>query len=142
MLKQVSSYLKSHENSVKKVQYILIGLFTFLILFDVYLAWKNIMTISRYIQLETLNGLFVLTYFWGVLASNLFITRKSKKIVNEVIGTAIILGIAVLIVVFDIGKITIDYCTQHYSLNLAHGISMLFGFLMAFIFWRQDHTFK
>ncbi len=140
MLKTLNTYFLNHPKVAKRVQYILIGLFVFLIAFDIFLAATKKPTISNIIKHGTENGFFVLTYFWGVLAANLFITQKKKKLVHEVTGTIIVISIALAIIVFNIGKLIIDFCEDHSALILAHLISMAFGTIIGVLFWRQEHN--
>ncbi|MDC8005768.1 hypothetical protein POV27_17075 [Aureisphaera galaxeae] len=140
MIRQMNTYLKNHPKFVRRVQAILIGLFIFLVAFDIYLAVTDQDTISNVIKRATDNGLFVLTYLWGILATNLFITRKGKKLVHEILGTTLVVFIALLIEIFDIGKDITTMCLEMNQPKLAHLISMVFGSLVAVLVWRQDHV--
>jgi len=145
-MQNLQTYLKNHPKLVSIVQYILIGLFVVLIVFDILLAATKNVTISEVIKGETEKAFFVLTYFWGVVAINLFITRKSKKLVHEVTGTIILFTIALLIYFTKLGPYLIEWIakipnqpTQN-EIRIAHGISMAFGMLIGYLFWRQDHV--
>lgn len=132
--------LISNEKFVKKVQYILIGLFLFVLALDVYLALdgKDGNTVSNIIKNNTENGLFILTYFWGTIAANLFFVRYNKPIVNGAIGSIIVIGIALLIAIFNVEFHIADFMTSHeYSFSV-YFISMAFGFLIGLLFWRQE----
>lgn len=145
-MQNLDTYIKKHPRLVRMVQYILMGLFVFLILFDIILAATDNITISEVIKGETEKAFFVLTYFWGGLAMNLFITRKSKKLVSDVVGTIILFGIAVLIFFLKLGPLLIDAISERPSqptqneIRIAHGISMAFGMLIGYLFWRQFHV--
>jgi hypothetical protein len=67
--------LISDQKFIKKVQYVLIGLFLLVVALDVYLALdkEDNNTISNVIQANTDSGLFILTYLWGAVAANLFL---------------------------------------------------------------------
>ena len=139
MLKSINTYIVSNPKGVRRVQYVLIGLFIFLVAFDIFLAATNKPTISNVVKQGTENGFFVLTYFWGVLAVNLFITQKKEKLVHEITGTAIIIIIALTIVFLGIGKRITDLCIEQHVPILAHFISMVFGLIVGILFWRQKH---
>ena len=139
-MQNLKHFLKEHPKVIRLVQYILIGLFVFLVIFDIFLAATGNITISEVIKGETEKGFFVLTYLWGVLAINLFFTRKGKKLVHEITGTFIILGLAALIYFFKLGPMLINYVGNNPTdIRIAHAISMAFGLLMGYLFWRQDH---
>jgi len=137
-MKNIST-LVNDQNFIKKVQYILIALFIILIALDIYLALDKTdnNTISNVILNKTDNGLFVLTYFWGVIAANLFITKKSPKVISPLAGTAIVIALAVLIVLFNIEpKMQTALSNIKYNISV-YSFSMLLGFLVGFVFWRQ-----
>ncbi|MGB1209867.1 hypothetical protein CLV86_2043 [Lacinutrix venerupis] len=145
-MQNLETYFETHPKLVRIVQYILIGLFVVLIIFDIILAATNNITISEVIKGETEKAFFVLTYFWGAVAINLFFTRKSKKLVHEVTGTIILFSIAALIYFLKIGPFLIETVakipnqpTQN-EIRIAHAISMAFGLLIGYLFWRQDHV--
>lgn len=145
-MQNLETYFETHPKLVRIVQYILIGLFVVLIIFDIILAATNNITISEVIKGETEKAFFVLTYFWGAVAINLFFTRKSKKLVHEVTGTIILFLIAALIYFLKIGPFLIETVaktpnqpTQN-EIRIAHAISMAFGLLIGYLFWRQDHV--
>lgn len=145
-MQNLDNYIKEHPKLVRTVQYILIGLFIFLIVFDIILAATGKITISEVIKGETEKAFFVLTYFWGAVAVNLFITRKSKKLVNDVVGTIILFGIAALIFFLKLGPLLIANICEKPTLptaneiRIAHAISMAFGMLIGYLFWRQQHV--
>lgn len=145
-MQNLDIYIKKHPKLVRVVQYVLMGLFVFLILFDIILAATDNITISEVIKGETEKAFFVLTYFWGALAMNLFITRKSKKLVSDVVGTFILFGVAALIFFLKIGPLLIAAVSEIPSqptqneIRIAHAISMAFGMLIGYLFWRQHHV--
>lgn len=127
---------------VKKIQYILIGLFLMVIALDVYLALdkEDGNTISNVIQLKTDNGLFILTYFWGAIAANLFFIRFKEPFINGTIGSIIVIGIALLFAIFNIEqevKQLLNFAEYDF---LTYALSMLFGLCIGLIFWRQHET--
>lgn len=131
--------LISNEKFVKTVQYILLGLFLFVLALDVYLAidGKDGNTISNVIKNNTENGLFILTYFWGAIAANLFFVRFNKPIVNGTVGSLIVITIALLIAIFDAELHINNFMTSHQYSFSVYFLSMSFGFLIGLLFWRQ-----
>jgi hypothetical protein len=131
--------LISNEKFVKKVQYILIGLFLFVLALDVYLALdgKDGNTVSNIIKDNTENGLFILTYFWGAIAANLFFIRFNKPIVHGTVGSIIVIGVAFLIAIFNVEFHTTNFITSHEYSFPVYFISMVFGVLVGLLFWRQ-----
>lgn len=139
-MQTISKYLND-QKLIKKVQYTLIVLFILLLVLDIYLALDktNNNTISNIIQNYTDSGLFVLTYFWGALAANIFFTRKSPQLISPLAGTLIIIAIAILIVLFDIEpKLSTMWADIKYNLSV-YSISMTLGLFAGLIFWRQEH---
>jgi hypothetical protein len=127
---------------VKKVQYILIGLFLLVVALDVYLALdkEDVNTISNVIQLKTDNGLFILTYFWGAIAANLFFIRFKEPYISGTAGSIIVIGIALLFAIFNIeSQVKQLVNTTEYDF-LTYALSMLFGLSIGLIFWRQHET--
>jgi len=138
-MKNISS-LVNNKSFIKKVQYILIGLFLIIIGLDVYLSLdsQDGNTISNVIQDQTDNGLFVLTYFWGTLAANLFFTSKKPKLVSSAVGTIIVIVIALLILFFNIEpKLNLFFTNNQYDFSI-YTISMVLGFIIGLLFWRQE----
>lgn len=123
---------------VKKVQYILIGLFLLVVALDVYLALdsENGNTISNVIQLKTDNGLFILTYFWGAIAANLFFIRFKEPFISGIIGSIIVFGIALLFAIFNVEPEIKQLLKSDYDF-LTYVLSMLFGLGIGLLFWRQ-----
>jgi hypothetical protein len=140
-MQSITNYIED-KKFIKSVQFTIIILFLSVIAFDIYLALDKIdnNTISNIIQNYTDNGLFVLTYFWGILAANFFITTKSPLIVRPVFGTIIVVIIALLMVFFNIEpKVNAMMGNDQYYMS-NYGISMLFGLLMGLLFWRQHQN--
>jgi len=136
-------FLKQFFNNthlIKRIQYVLIALFVLLIVLDVYLAVDSIdnNTISSIIKNNTDNGFFVLTYFWGAVAANLFFTTRRVKLVSPTVGTIILVTIALLIVAFNIGELVTDFMEDHYYGIYRYSISMGLGILIGLLFWRQE----
>ncbi|NOY48019.1 MAG: hypothetical protein GXO84_07475 [Chlorobi bacterium] len=134
--------LINNEKFVKKVQYILIGLFLFVLALDVYLALdgKDGNTVSNIIKDKTENGWFIITYFWGAVAVNLFFIRYREPLVNGAIGSIIIIGIALLIAIFNVKSHTTNFITSHeYSFSV-YFLSMTFGVIIGLLFWRQGEA--
>lgn len=132
--------LITNEKFVKKVQYILIGLFLFVLALDVYLALdgKDGNTVSNIIKDKTENGLFILTYFWGAIAANLFFVRFSKPTVHGIVGSIIVIGIALLIAIFNVELHTTNFITSHEYSFPVYFLSMTFGLVVGLLFWRQE----
>ena len=138
-MQPISTYVNNRK-FIKKVQFTLIVLFILLIALDIYLALDKTKnnTISNVIQNYTDNGLFVLTYFWGALAANIFFTRKSPPLISPLFGTIIVVTIAILMVLFNIEpKVSTMWINIKYNLSV-YSISMTLGFLVGLIFWRQE----
>lgn len=136
-------FLKQFLNNthlIKRIQYVLIALFVLLIVLDVYLSVDSIdnNTISSIIKNNTDNGFFVLTYFWGAVAANLFFTTRRVKLVSPTVGTIILVTIALLIVAFNIGELVTDFIEDHYYGIYRYSISMGLGILIGLLFWRQE----
>ena len=126
---------------VKKVQYILIALFLLVVALDVYLALdkEDGNTISNVIQLKTDNGLFILTYFWGAIAANLFFIRFKEPYINGTVGSIIVLGIALLFAIFNVESEVKSMLESDYDF-LTYALSMLFGLGVGLLFWRQHEV--
>ena len=126
---------------IRRVQYVLIFLFVCLIGLDIYLALDKIPnnTISNVILDKTDNGLFVLTYFWGAIAAHLFFTKKRPKVISPVIGTTVIIALALLIILFNIEpKVAKMFEDIKYNISI-YSLSMVLGFVAGVVFWRQKH---
>lgn len=132
--------LITNEKFVKKVQYILIGLFLFVLALDVYLALdgKDGNTVSNIIKDKTENGLFILTYFWGAIAANLFFVRFNKPTVHGIVGSIIVIGITLLIAIFNVELHTTNFITSHEYSFPVYFLSMTFGLVVGLLFWRQE----
>lgn len=130
--------LVNDQKFVKKVQYVLIGLFLLVVALDVYLALdkEDGNTISNVIQLKTDNGLFILTYFWGAIAANLFFIRFKKPNISGTLGSIIVVGIALLFAIFNVEPEVKAMLDSDYDF-LTYALSMLFGLVVGLIFWRQ-----
>jgi len=138
-MQPISNYLNDRK-FIKSVQFTLIVLFILLIALDIYLALDKTKnnTISNVIQNYTDNGLFVLTYFWGALAANIFFTRKSPQLISPLYGTITVIAIAILMILFNIEpKVSTMWVNIKYNLSV-YSISMTLGFLVGLIFWRQE----
>jgi hypothetical protein len=136
--------LISSEKFVKNVQYILISLFLFVLALDVFLALdgKDDNTVSNIIKDKTENGWFILTYFWGAIAANLFFVRFNKPIIKGTVGSIIVIGVALLIAVFNIELHTTNFITSHDYSFPVYFISMVFGVIVGLLFWRQPEKAK
>jgi len=138
-MEQVNTLINS-PSFIKKVQYILIVLFLIILGLDVYLSLdaQDGNTISNVIQDQTDNGLFVLTYFWGTIAANLFFTTKSPKLVSSTVGTIIIIVVALLIVFFNVEpRLNLFFTNKQYDFSI-YTVSMCLGFFIGILFWRQE----
>lgn len=138
-MQSISTYLND-QKFIKRVQFTLIVLFIFLIALDIYLALDKTKnnTISDIIQNYADSGLFVLTYFWGALAANIFFTRKTPQLINPLAGTIIVIAIAVLMILFNIEpKVSTMWTDIKYNLSV-YSISMTLGFMVGLLFWRQE----
>ena len=127
---------------VKKVQYVLIALFLLVVALDVYLALdkEDGNTISNVIQLKTDNGLFILTYFWGAIAANLFFIRFKEPYISGTLGSIIVISIAILFAILNVEiEVKELFNTTEYDF-LTYVLSMLFGLCIGLIFWRQYET--
>ena len=132
--------LINDQGFIRKVQYTLITLFVIVIILDTYLALDSVddNTISKVIQTNTDDGLFILTYFWGAVAANLFFIRFRKPVVNGIIGSIIIVGIALLFAILNVEtRLTRFMASQDYNFSV-YSMSMIFGVVMGLIFWRQQ----
>ena len=138
-MQPIKTYL-TDQDFIKKVQFILIALFVLLIGLDIYLALDKTdnNTISNIIQNKTDNGLFVLTYFWGALASNFFFTRKSPQLINSTWGSILVISLAILMILFNIEpRVSSLMVNINYNISI-YSISMLLGVLVGLVFWRQQ----
>ena len=138
-MQPIKTYL-TDQDFIKKVQFILIALFVLLIGLDIYLALDKTdnNTISYIIQNKTDNGLFVLTYFWGALASNFFFTRKSPQLINSTWGSILVISLAILMILFNIEpRVSSLMVNINYNISI-YSISMLLGVLVGLVFWRQQ----
>lgn len=134
--------LISDQKFIKKVQYVLIGLFLLVVALDVYLALdkEDNNTISNVIQANTDSGLFILTYLWGAVAANLFFIRFKKPWINSTVGSAIVIIIALIMALINLeGRLSAFALDKGYDFSL-YFISMSFGVLMGLIFWQQYET--
>ena len=138
MLNSLKKFL-NNTSIIKRIQYFLIAMFVLLIALDIYLAVDSIdnNTISSIIKNNMDNGFFVLTYFWGAVAANLFFTTRSLKLVSPTVGTIILVTIALIIVVFNVGKLVTDFLENHYYGISRYSISMALGIAVGLLFWRQ-----
>ena len=139
MLQSIKDYINTHEKTIRRVQYLLIGLFIFLIGFDIYLAVTDSVTISNVIKEKTDNGFFILTYFWGAIAANLFISRKKKPLASGTAGSIIVIGIALIIMIFNVESMVSQYFEDHNYQLSQYSLSMALGLLTGILFWRQEH---
>jgi hypothetical protein len=132
------------ERFVKNVQYLLIGLFLFVLALDVFLALdgKDDNTVSNIIKDKTENGWFILTYFWGAIAANLFFVRFNKPIIKGTVGSIIVICVALLMAVFNIELHTTNFITSHDYSFPVYFISMVFGVIVGLLFWRQPEKAK
>ena len=139
-MQPIKTYL-TDQDFIKKVQFILIALFVLLIGLDIYLALDKTdnNTISYIIQNKTDNGLFVLTYFWGALASNFFFTRKSPQLINSTWGSILVISLAILMILFNIEPRVSSLMFKINDSISIYSISMLLGVLVGLVFWRQQH---
>ncbi|WGD35014.1 hypothetical protein [Olleya sp. YS] len=138
---QPISQLLDNDTFVKRVQYVIITLFILLIAFDIYLAIDNTVeddTISNIIKSYTDNGLYILTFFWGALAANFFFPTNQPLLVSGTVGSIILVVFAIFIYWFSLGTMVKNMIgpTEN-DIRIAHAIYMVFGFLMAFLLWRQ-----
>ena len=133
--------LVQDQKFIRRVQYVLIGLFVVVIGLDTYLALDEIdnNTISNVVQDKTDNGLFILTYFWGAIAVNLFFIRFTKPVINGTLGSLIIVLVAICFALFNAESGVRALLPQEYDFVL-YMLSMVFGMLMGFVFWRQYET--
>ena len=138
-MQPIKTYL-TDQDFIKKVQFILIALFVLLIGLDIYLALDKTdnNTISYIIQNKTDNGLFVLTYFWGALASNFFFTRKSPQLINSTWGSILVISLAILMILFNIEPRVSSLMFKINDSISIYSISMLLGVLVGLVFWRQQ----
>ena len=122
---------------IKRIEIFLIVLFIVLIAWDLYLAIDDLKknTISKVIQDNIESGKYILTYFWGAICANVFFPLHRKPKINPTIGTIVMYVIALLIWIanptknLDIGE----------EINLyPYALGMVFGFIIGFIFWRQQ----
>lgn len=135
--------LISDQKFIKSVQYVLIGLFLFVIALDVYLALdkEDNNTISNVIQANTDSGLFILTYLWGAVAANLFFIRFRKPWISNTWGSTIVVVIALIMALFNLeGKVSSFALDKGYDFSV-YFVSMVFGMLMGLLFWQQ-HEIK
>ena len=126
-----------------RLHYLLVILFVLLIGLDIYLALDSVddNTISSVILNNTDNGLFILTYFWGAIATNFFFPKKGIPLVSPVVGTIIMIAIAFVVAFFDLGKLAIDFMNDHQFGIYRYSVAMLLGIIVALVFWRQtDNT--
>lgn len=136
--------LISNEKFIRKVQFILIGLFLFVLALDVYLALdkEDGNTISNVIQNNTDNGLFILTYFWGAIAANLFFIRFKKPFINGSLGSIVVILVAILIATLNVeSNLTNFMVSQNYNFSV-YFLSMAFGAIIGLLFWRQEGIIK
>jgi len=122
---------------IKSIEVFLIVLFILLIAWDLYLAVTppNGNTISRVIQDNVVSGKYILTYFWGAVCANLFFPLKQAPKINPTVGTIIMYIIAILIWIANPKELVESVLdTNIYR----YGLSMVFGFIIGFIFWRQS----
>ncbi len=127
---------------IKKVQYVLIVLFLIIIALDIYLALDAIddNTISNVIKDTTDNGFFALTYLWGAIAANLFLYSTKPSGFSSGVGFIIVVLIAILIFIFNIEQFVDSFFIKHqYNISI-YIISMSFGLLVGWLFWRQKPT--
>ena len=131
--------LINNQAFIKKVQFILIAVFVIIIGLDIVLALDKIEgnTISNVIQTHTDNGHFVLTYFWGAIAANIFFVSKNNPLVNSLIGTFIVLIVAIFIVLFNVEPLVDSFLKNHHYTISIYSISMALGFGIGLVFWKQ-----
>lgn len=122
---------------IKRIELFLIVLFIVLIVWDLYLAVTKpeFNTISRVIQDNVDSGKYLLTYFWGAICANIFFPLKRKPTINPTVGTIIMYVIALLIWTAN-PKEMIEPLVETNLLRF--GLGMAFGFIIGFIFWRQQ----
>ena len=117
--------------AAKYTQLMLIFVIGFLVIWDIYLYWKNESTISRIIFENAKNNLFVITWVWGILAAHLFVARKRESIrIPEII--AIVILILVSIIIFLLGKFIPIQIPQY-----MHFIFLTFGGVVGYYLWPQ-----
>ena len=124
---------------IKRIENFLIVLFVVLIAWDLYLAVTkpDNNTISRVIQDNVDSGKYILTYFWGAICANVFFPIKHKPKINPTVGTIIMYVIALLIWIAD-PKETVEHFLD--ADLYRYGLGMVFGFIIGFVFWRQQYS--
>lgn len=124
---------------IKRIENFLIVLFVVLIAWDLYLAVTkpDNNTISRVIQDNVDSGKYILTYFWGAICANVFFPIQHKPKINPTVGTIIMYVIALLIWIAD-PKETVEHFLD--ADLYRYGLGMVFGFIIGFVFWRQQFS--
>lgn len=131
--------LINKDSIIKKIELFLIVLFIVLIAWDLFLAVTkpDNNTISNVIQNNVDSGIYILTYFWGAICANLFFPLKHKPKINPTVGTIVMYIIALLIWIAN-PKETVE---NMLDTNLyRYGLGMVFGFVVGFVFWRQQNS--
>ena len=122
---------------VRTVEYIVIGIIGFLILFNIYLNFNKIEndTVNVIIKNWAYKQYFFITFVWGVLGGHFFLgTPKPVFGSNWWLPVVLVIGIIVLLIIIG-KKVTIEpKVKRRYQFLL-----LVAGLLYGHFFWSQRH---
>lgn len=123
--------------AIKTVEYILIAIIGFLVLFNIYLNFNKIEndTINVILKNWAYNKYFFITFIWGVLGGHFFLGTKSPLFGSNWWIPVVLVIVIVFILILIGKKFKSDFVLQQrYQLVL-----LITGLLYGHFIWSQRH---
>ncbi|WP_298364822.1 hypothetical protein [uncultured Lutibacter sp.] len=123
--------------AIKTVEYILIAIIGFLVLFNIYLNFNKIEndTINVILKNWAYNKYFFITFIWGVLGGHFFLGTKSPLFGSNWWIPVVLVIVIVFILILIGKKFKSDFVLQQrYQLVL-----LITGLLYGHYIWSQRH---
>ena len=123
--------------AIKTVEYILIAIIGFLVLFNIYLNFNKIEndTINVILKNWAYNKYFFITFIWGVLGGHFFLGTKTPLFGSNWWIPVVLVIVIVFILILIGKKFKSDFVLQQrYQLVL-----LITGLLYGHFIWSQRH---